>query len=914
MKKAATLFFLLVNYFGLFAQQKMPNISLAQLIKQQDSLHVRLPVEKLYVQTDRSYYNSGDTIRFKCYLFNADFLAPSSQSGILYVELDDITGKSAKRIMVPVAHGLSWGDIALDETEIPQGGYTLRAYTNWMRNFGEDYNFKKDIYISHGSNTSTLIKADFKEAKEGDKDKVAATIRFTDLNKYALGVRDMQLRVTNGTHNISKAKATTGVNGIINLNFELTDKIKINNLTIQAQQTGKGADTATMMIPVVLNRPENTDLQFMPEGGNLVNGIPTKVGFKAIGEDGRSVDVSGRIYNSKQEEVATFASLHKGMGSFILTPSTGETYTAKITLKDGTTKTYPLPPIKTSGTVLNIHPQKTAIATNDSLYLTLSVTPDLQNGIFYLMGNLREAFYASTIRMQHQASKTIAVAKSLFPSGIVHFTLFNTVGQPLNERIVYIDHKDNLNITINPSQKTYAARDSVALNISVTDKTGKPIQCSFSLAVTDDGQVRTDSLGRNIANSVLLTSDLKGIIEDPAYYLKPNSQNAEALDNLLLTQGWIGYDWRQTLDNKMPPIPYEAEAQFTIKGKALNGTDKGVENVKVNLLSQSPFFTADAVTDKQGKFIFKDNLDPTDSTAYVMQARRKNGGSNITIDIDKQEFPQFTASAVRAAPWYVNSDTLLLKNIDSHNAQQLAFDKAQVSGKLLKEVDIKDKKFIKDSFNLNSGADFIFDEETIQKAGKQSLRDYLVKHFKQFIAKPGWGGREYYRYDNRPVFIIANGALAPSFFYLNAVFTDQVKGIEIMTTFYYTNQYVVKYLPPPYPLIDPVFIEVTTFGGNGAFVNKTPNLTVYHPLPFSLPKQFYSPKYAVKNLAAKTVPDLRSTIYWEPNIVTDKDGKATVSFYASDRPDKYTVIMEGSDMKGKIGSAVQKLIAAKNTP
>ena len=921
MKKAGVLFFLLVNCFGLFAQQKVPNISLAQLIKQQDSLHMRLPVEKLYVQTDRSYYNSGDTIRFKCYLFNSDFLLASTQSGILYVELDDVTGKAAKRIMVPVAHGLSWGDIALDEKEIPQGGYTLRAYTNWQRNFGEDYIYKKDIYISHGSNTSTLIKADFKQVQEGGKDKITASLRFTDLDKHALGVQDIQMRIINGTHTISKAKATTGVNGVLDLNFDLADKTAIKNLTIQAQQLNKDADTAVMSIPVVLNRPENTDLQFMPEGGNMVAGIETKIGFKAIGEDGRGVDVSGKVYNSKQEEVATFASLHKGMGSFTLTPNPAETYTAKITLKDGIMKTYPLPQIKASGTILNIQPQKTATATNDSLYLTLSVTPDLQNSIFYLMGNLREAFYASTIRMQQKPSKTIAVAKNLFPSGIVHFTLFNTAGQPLNERIVYVDHGNDLNITINPSQKTYSARDSIALNISVTDRTGKPIQGSFSLAVTDDGQVRTDSLGSNIANNLLLTSDLKGTIEDPAYYLKSNPQSIEALDNLLLTQGWIGYDWKQLFETKTQPVQYAAEAEYSVKGRVFNGFNKPIADARLSLLSPKPLFITDTVTGKDGKYAFK-GMFPGDSTAYVIKAKKKNGSANVLIEAEEFKPLLLTTSSYRATPWYINSDTLLLHNMGNNLSQRLAEDKLQYGGKMLKPVTINDKKFIPDSKNLNGSgnADFILDEKVMEKQQKKTLEEILAARFKM-RSQYGVKG-DVYHLNDRFVILFIDG-VPPSFFnlpadlYMNGLYADQIKAIEIMYTDKYEDAYELKLLGREIiaPQEEtPVFIEVTTFAGSGIYINKTPNLLVYHPMPFALPKQFYSPKYPVKNLAAKPVPDLPSTIYWEPNIVTDKDGKATVSFYASDRPDKYTVTMEGSDMQGKIGSAVTKLVSNKISP
>jgi len=913
--KKIYLFFLFLIYVGhVLAQQKVADMSLANLLNLQDSLHTRLPVEKVYLQLDKPYYTLGDTLRFKSYLLDADLLTPSIRSGLLYVELDDESAKMVRQIMVPVVAGLSWGDMPLTAGNIPEGSYTIRAYTNWMRNFGEDYIFKKNIYLSRANNTSTLIKADFKLANTEGKNKVEASLRFNTLNKRPIVLQDMQLRVLNGTHSLLKAKSTTGFDGTMNLSFELADKTVLKNLSLQGMQTGKGADTTKINIPITINRPENTDLQFMPEGGNLVGGIPAKIGFKAIGEDGKGTDVSGSIYNSKQEVITTFKSAHKGMGSFELPPVAGESYTAKLDLPNGTMKSYVLPPINASGTTLRINQ-----ACEDSLEVVLNLQPNPvtapAHGTYYVVGQSRGTVcYAASFVFKNAATR-IKVAKIFFPTGIARFTLLNNQYQPLNERIVYVDHHDELNIRITPNKQNYAVRDSIALNIVVTDKAGKPVQGDFSLAVTDDSQVRTDSLGSSIENNLLLSSDLKGDIEDPAYYLKPNPQNIEALDNLLLTQGWVGYDWKQITAAKIQPPQYLPEAEFTITGKALNAFDKGVENVKVNLMSPSPFYTADAITDKQGNFTFKGDLAPSDSTAYILQAKRKNGGSNITIDINKSAPPQFAPQVRRIAPWYVNSDTLMLKSIDDHITEKLASDKMQFSGKLLKDVVIQDKRIITDSFNLNgSGADFVFDEETIQKAGKQSLRDFLLKHFKGFHARP-YRGREIYSYDDRWVCVIANGARVSSYFYLNAVMTEQVKGIEIMSTYAYTNQYMARFFTlgsGANP--DPVFIEVTTFGGNGAFINKTPNMAVYMPLPFTLPKQFYRPRYTVNNKTANAGNDLRSTIHWEPNIITDKNGKATISFYASDRPNSYTVIMEGSDMKGNIGSVVQKLGAGKNSP
>lgn len=911
MKKYSLLFLLLICYGKLFAQQT----GLAQLLSLQDSLYHRLPVEKVYMQLDKPSYILGDTIHFKSYLLNADFLTPSTRSRLLYVDLDNENGKAVTHIMIPVVSGLGWGDIVLKEEGIHEGSYTLTAYTNWMRNFGEDYLFKKDIYISRANNSTTLIKADFKLIKGSDKDVIQANLRFTSLDKKAMALRDMQLRVTNANHSLAKEKLTTGIDGSLNLNFDLADKSALKNLAIQAMQTGAGADTTKFIIPVTINRSENTDVQFMPEGGNLIAGITTKVGFKAISEDGKGADISGSIYNSKQQEVTQLRSAYKGMGNFEFTPQAGENYTAKVNLPGGMIKNYALPVVNPSGTTLSI-----ANKGNDSVEVTLHTTADLLHKTYYLVAQARNVVcYGATVTFKDPTIK-ITIDKDFFPSGIARFTLLNTQNQPLNERMFYIDRLNDLTINVSANKQNYSARDSVALNITVTNKAGKPVQGAFSLAVTDGGQVRTDTLAGNILSNLLLTSDLKGTIEEPAYYLKSNHN--EALDNLLLTQGWIGYDWKQITVVKTPPTQFEAEPEYIIHGNVTGFLNKPMENTKLSLLSQKPLFTADTLTGKNGQYTFK-RIFPEDSSVFIIQAKKKNGSPNVSISVDDLKPSVLINADNRTLPWYVNTDTVLINNLKSNLTQNITIEKLQYSGKLLKEVKINDKKIINGSHNLNGPgqADIILETTDLEKQHKKSLLDLLQSRYRDFHVRIGFNGDQYFFRLHRVVLVIdgffVRKIQIPIETYMNSITADNVKGIEIM----YSTNYAIAYDPNmlgkkgflPEESI-PVFFEITTYDGQGAYINKVPNLLVYKPMPFTLPKQFYRPRYTIKNVSANPGTDLRSTIHWEPNIITDKNGKATVSFYTSDRPNDYTVVVEGSDMNGNVGSVIKKLTASKNTP
>jgi hypothetical protein len=909
------LVFMLACSLSAFCQSKP---ALNSLVNSINKKREELPVEKLFLQLDKPNYVENDTIWFKAYLFNADYLTPSIRSGLLYVELDDNNNKCLKRIMIPMVTGLNWGNIAINKDDIPEGNYILRAYTNWMRNFGEDYIFKKQISIASATEQSRLVTATFKQSKQGDKDNIRANILISWLNDQPIRLKDMQLRVMDGRHTIIKANTSTGVDGKMNINFDLSTNTGNKNLSISVKDVTKGTDVSTpLIIPVIINRPENIDLQFMAEGGKLIAGLSSKIGFKAINENGRGTDVSGKIYNSKQQEVATFRSTYKGMGIFDLKPEAGEVYTAKLDLPAGNTKSYALPMADPSGTALS------AINKGDTLQVKI-FTPNSLNTGYYLIGQSRGVICFAA-RINKSSISTFAVPKKLFPTGIAHFTLLNAKDQPLNERIVYIDHHDNLDINIATNKITYLPHDSIALNIKVTDSTGKPVRGSFSLAVTDDSQVKTDSLGSNIVNNLLFTSDLKGTVEDPAYYFEHNDdERISELDNLMLTQGWVGYDWKQLANDTLKPT-YPAETEFAIKGSITNIFNKPVAGAKVELLSKKPAFATDTVTDKSGHFTFK-GFFPVDTVAFIIEAKNKHD-KNINVGINIDEFipPIFTQDFERPIPWYVNSDTSLLRNLNNTIIKQQA--EIKLTGThVLKEVVIKAKKVIKGSHNLNGPGEYdeALDEKDMEKAGKMTLGEILQQKISGYHDNP-----EGITLQMNLLILIIDGMNVEFFFspthrsfqtdalerydflrtYLDNITAEDIIGIEAMYNYSKYIRYDFQFYPKPTERNgDPgyAYIEVTTRSGHGYLVHTTPGVYEYKPLAFSLPKQFYRPKYKL-NSSNTLLPDLRSTVHWEPNIMTDTAGKATVSFYSADKPAGYTIIMEGTDMNGQLGYIRKKL-------
>ncbi|QEM13857.1 hypothetical protein [Mucilaginibacter rubeus] len=916
-----------------YAQQIATAARLLRAKNVTDSLVRHNPAEKIYLQFDKSSYTPGDTLWFKAYLVNAHLLTPSAKSGIMYITILTDSNVVVKQQRLPVENGLTWGNISL--SELPAGTYTLTAYTQWMQNFNKDCFFYKQFTIADDATNNWMANYSSSSAMVNDKEQAHVKLLLSDTYKKAIINKQVQLAVMKGKRQLYKASLQTDEKGLIDITFNLPGKP--GDIRIIANDAAGNR----VNIPLNFNRPQDADVQFMPESGELVAGLPAHVGFKAIGLDGRSINISGVVLDENKQTVTDFTSAHLGMGSFDMIPKAGESYTAKVTLPGGQVKECALPKVKNSGIVLNIQNKADADSLMVSLYATENISGSGDS--YFLIGKLREVIcFGAVVNFKGTTAIRKMISKARFPSGIAHFVLLDMKNRPLNERLTFIDRHDDLHINISSNKTIYALRDSVAVAINVTDALGKPVEGNFSFAVTDDTQVHPDSLNNeSIVSRMLLTSELKGYVEEPGYYLNSNDpKRSIALDNLLLTQGWVSYNWPE---EKRQPV-YAAETEVAIKGRVLNIFNKGVKKTKVQLFSKSPLLATDTLTDANGGFVFR-NLPLTDTPAYFIKTAKN---FNVGIVIDDPPQPVLAAPpAATIIPWYVSNDTTLFNSVKINRMRQNLANDLPANMRTLKEVKIKARKIVKDSKNLNGAgnADFVFDENDLLKAGKKSWMDFLQEHVKSFrsgtIMKqkaivysvqgktrsdvqfgsyrlPPSIFFQWYFVDNKPICFVIDGIPFGTIFksnyiedpdflaikqYLESNSAEDIKGIEINTTSKYGNEYYSRYISTDWlgtNVGDFTFMEITTRGGHGPNISKTPGGYLYKPLALSFPSQFYSPKYAV-NATSKTQTDLRSTVYWQPNVNTGTDGKASISFYTADTPTTYSIIMNGTDMNGNFG-------------
>lgn len=142
--------FIYIIFLSLFVSELT-----AQNIEKWIETNEKLPVEKIYLHTDREYFFTGETIWLKAYLTDSRSgrLIPGAEN--IYIQLINDKGNVAVSLNLMGINGQAPGHIDLPDTLKP-GNYLLQAFTDYLLNFGTDAFFTKTINISK---TATSISA-----------------------------------------------------------------------------------------------------------------------------------------------------------------------------------------------------------------------------------------------------------------------------------------------------------------------------------------------------------------------------------------------------------------------------------------------------------------------------------------------------------------------------------------------------------------------------------------------------------------------------------------------------------------------------------------------------------------------------------------------------------------------------------
>lgn len=852
----------------------------------------KYPQEKVHLHLDKPYYAIGDNIWFKAYLYNSTTQEPSDISKILYVELINERDSIKQQLKLPVMGGATWGNFSLPDT-LTEGNYRIRAYTQWMRNTGSEFFFDKTIKIGYSWTNEVFTNTDYSYSKEDNKEKVAANITFKDKQGNPYAGNEVRYEVQVDAKSLVKGKAITNQQGVLTLSF-------INNLP-DISKTGRIVATielpegkkVTREIPIKATS-RSVDVQFFPEGGNLIAGLPTKIGVKAVNSSGLGENISGVIIDPNGVEINRFETKHLGMGNFIINAQGNDRYRAKVKFADGSEREIPLPITQNSGygiTVLNTDQEK--------LTVKIMRSEDLKGPVnLRLVGQHNgNVVFSPDVKMNEQLA-IIHIPRKQLLEGILQLTLFSENNQPIAERLTFIyNPEDRANVKLSTEKTVFAKREKVAIQLNSTYN-GNPTAGMFSVSVTNTNAVKAEpETESNILSNLLLISDLIGYIEKPNYYfMESGPEVAKNMDDLMLTQGWRRILWKNVINNTPPIIRFKPEKTLGFSGVVTNYSGKPSPNSKVTLLSTaSGFFSLDTLTDAQGRFNF-DNLIFVDDPKFIIQARTDKGKNRLDIKMDIVP-GQVVTKSKHTGDIEINVNEALSAYLKQSNQY---FEDQSMRGILQKTLQLKEVKITqqkqqvnKNSQNLNGAgrADAIITAEQLITCQNLSMciqgrvAGLIVMNGKAYLTRNS--GRI-------PMSIVLDGMRLDDF-NLDDINVFDIETIEVLKSIGNTAIYGSNGAGG--------VLVITTKRGNGNYSSSpTPGLIIINPKGYTVPKEFYSPKYDVDE--PNKAPDFRSTVYWGPQLLSNTQGKADFSFFNTDEPGTYRIVVEGMDLMGHLARTV----------
>jgi TonB-dependent SusC/RagA subfamily outer membrane receptor len=648
---------------------------------------------------------------------------------------------------------------------------------------------------------------------------------------------------------------------------------------------------------------DKADLQFFPEGGTLVEGIESKVAFKAIDANGHSINVKGVLLDKLDKQVCSFESSHLGMGYFIFQPEKDNSYKAKLSFADGSQNLVDLPKPEPSGISLSV--------TNDSISkISIRISA---NETYYPVNKNKDfllVIYSGekTISYPYKQDDTIIsfdLEKKLFQTGVATVTLFSAEGEPLCERLFFVENNDPLSLQIHADKTSYGKKEKVNLSLKTENTAGLPVDGHFSVAIINESKIPMDENNeRNILTNLLLTSDLTGYVEQPNYYFKDTSEEIRNnLDLLMLSQGYRDFEWKQVLSNEPKVLAFLPERGLELNGKITNLSNKPISNGTVTLVPSHGGSLLSSTSDIKGYFKFS-NLVFTDTARLVLSAVNAKGG-NFTKIIYLNSNNEPPVSDRKYAP-QSSEDSSLFSYIEKEKKDHDEYIKhIPFRGQMLKEVTVKavkeDDHYRTQSLAGAGFADQVMHADEIEQIGGQlttSLNGRLrgvnfaqgIPYLPSSIATKG----------PAPMLLILDGAeikLGTPSFSIDDIPSTQIETIEVL-----------KYASASIYGMDGAngVLIITTKDGSEA--NKdivSVGVLPIAPIGFYKARTFYSPKYEYTN-GNSTVPEMRPTIYWNPEIKTDKDGKTSIDYFNAETTGIYKVIVEGIDKNGNVGRLVYR--------
>jgi hypothetical protein len=516
--------------------------------------------QKIYLQTDRTFISINETVFFSAYVLNANTYKLTDSSKILYVEVFDAQNQVQKRLKFPITNGVSKGSIPFGNIS---GNYKIKVFTAWMLRNGNADIFTKEIAVQDVIYPNLLLKAELTKKSYIPGDTIITQCEVKELTQNPLANSKITIQLYLGGELYRETPYFLNKNGKADIKLILPKDKAYDNASINMVVRYKGSnESVSKTVPISMGNP---DLQFLPEGGYYTAGIKSNIAFKSLDKYGKPMEVEGFIVDDTGGRILPFKSFHQGMGKFELTAEAGKTYFAQITKPF--ISAFPIKLPESNGPGMNLSIKKDA----NSVFLLINA---LQNQSITVLFRMRDSAYYTKTQELVAGENILEFSTTKLPMGIAQITVFDQLGIPLLERLVFVNKHRKINLEVKTKKTQYGPRDKVVLYVKATDENGNPAPGSYSLAVIDENQYTfaNDKQG-HILSQLYLSSELKGKVEEPDFYFDETKPSAdEALDLLMLTQGWRRINWKE-IEQYQKPVASKFKFEKLVYSGTVNKLD-----------------------------------------------------------------------------------------------------------------------------------------------------------------------------------------------------------------------------------------------------------------------------------------------------------------------------------------------------
>ncbi len=743
----------------------------------------RTLTEQLFLHLDRPAYTAGETMWFKAYAVDGAAHRPLAMSKVAYVEVLDAAQRPVAQAKIALTDAMGHGALELP-ADLASGRYTVRAYTNWMKNAGPDFYFQQPVAI---------------------------------LNTWQASAPATQLS--------SSAPAY--------------------------------------------------DLQFFPEGGQLVRGLPGRVAFKLTDRQGHSLAATGTVTDAQGTTLATFHTLKFGLGSFLLTPATaGAAYTATVKLPGGALLTSKLPAVAEQGYAV--------LLTDDnpnSLTLAVQTQPTAATERLHLLAHTGQQLTATTEAPLVAGRATFQVDKRALLPGITHFTIFS--GQrPVAERLFFRRPTHALQLQGSATAAAYGPRSRVRLQLGASQP------AAASLAVYRLDSLATAMPAADISSYLLLAADLKGFIEDAGYYFRDSSATArQAADNLMLTQGWRRFKWDEVLTGRPAASPYPPE----LNGYVLHG--------RLSQASGAPASGIPAYLSLPGlSFQFANSLSRPDGTVQF-ELPDFYGLRKLVLQTNSQRdstyrlalLSPFTTGGGLVPPGLAPLPRQWAASLSERHLQTQAQRAYAMQPPRYGAVPY-------DTLAFYGRAEewYLLDHYTRFPLLEDVMREYvpgvLVRKRKDGFHFLVVDRPKHITLQENPLTLLDGLPI----FNINQIMAFdplKIRKLEVIANRYFLGQQVYDGV-----------VSYTTYKGDLGGFPLNPHALIEEYEGLQAPREFYTPRYDTEAQQHSRLPDLRNLLYWNPDVQLAPSQPQALDFFSSDQAGRYLVVVQGLAPTGLAGS------------